>query len=87
MPAPTARTPGPIHPFTGHDVPWLLEARAANRGDHDFIIFQPFDAPAERWTYAAFARAAERVAAGLQERGIAKGDPRRRAADALGRGD
>ena len=74
MPAPTARTPGPIHPFTGHDVPWLLEARAASRGGHDFIVFQPFDAPAERWTYAAFARAAERVAAGLRERGVEKGD-------------
>lgn len=74
MPAPTARTPGPIHPFTGHDVPWLLEARAANRGDRDFIVFQPFDAPAERWTYSAFASAAERIAAGLRERGVEKGD-------------
>ena len=74
MPAPTARAPGIIHPFTGHDVPWLLEARAANRGDHDFIVFQPFEGPAERWTYAAFAKAAEWVAAGLKERGVGLGD-------------
>ncbi len=74
MPAPTARVPGPIHPFTGHDVPWLLESRAANRGDHTFLIFAPFDKPAERWTYGAFAKAAERVAAALRARGVAKGD-------------
>ncbi|BCW90731.1 Crotonobetaine/carnitine--CoA ligase [Alphaproteobacteria bacterium SO-S41] len=74
MPAPTARVPGPIHPFTGHDVPWLLEARAANRSDHTFLIFAPFDKPAERWTYARFAAAAERVAAGLRARGVTQGD-------------
>lgn len=74
MPAPTARTPGLLHPFTGHDLPWLLEARATTRGDHPFLIFQPFDAPAERWTYATFAQAVERVAAGLRERGVGLGD-------------
>jgi crotonobetaine/carnitine-CoA ligase len=74
MPAPTAKTPGPLHPFTGHDLPWLLKARAANRRDHTFLIFAPFDAPAVRWSYGDFAQAVERCAAALHARGIAKGD-------------
>lgn len=74
MPAPTAKPAGPLHSFTGHDVPWLLRSRASSRADHPFLIFAPFDAPAERWTYGAFAKAAERIAAELAARGVAKGD-------------
>lgn len=74
MPAPTAKKAGPLHPFTGHDVPWLLEARAATRGNHTFLIFAPIDAPAQKWTYAQFHDCVARVSAGLVERGVAKGD-------------
>ncbi len=74
MVAPTAQKPGLLHPFTGHDVPWLLRARAETTPGRIFLIFAPFDAPAERWTYAAFHAAAEKLAAGLAARGIAKGD-------------
>ncbi len=34
------------HPFMGMDVAWLLEQRAATRGNHPFIVWAPFDAPA-----------------------------------------
>ncbi len=74
MVAPTAQRPGPLHPFTGHDIPWLLRSRAETTPDHAFLIFAPFDKPAERWTYAAFHDAAGNLAAGLAARGIAKGD-------------
>jgi len=74
MAAPTAQKPGMLHPFTGHDVPWLLRARAETTPDHTFLIFVPFDKPAERWTYARFYEAARKLAAGLSAQGIGKGD-------------
>jgi len=74
MTAPTAQKPGLLHPFTGHDIPWLLRSRAEAKPDHTFLIFAPFDKPAERWTYAKFYEVAANLAAGLSARGIAKGD-------------
>lgn len=66
--------PGPIHMFTGQDLPHLLEARARDRGDHPFLIFAPPDLPAQKWTYRQFRDAAARLAGGLAERGVARGD-------------
>lgn len=75
MPAPTARLPGALHPFTGHDVPWLLQARAARSPDKTFLVFAPIDAPAERWTYRAFHAAVGRLAHGLANTlGLNRGD-------------
>ncbi len=56
MVAPTALKPGKLHPFTGHDVPWLLRTRAQETPDRVFLLFAPFDAPAERWSYLALPR-------------------------------
>ena len=70
MPAPTAQLPGPLHPFTGQDVPWLLQARARATPDKTFLVFAPMDGPAERWTYGAFHAAVGRLARSL---GLAEG--------------
>ncbi|HEY1837585.1 MAG TPA: AMP-binding protein [Rhizomicrobium sp.] len=70
----TAQKPEKLHPFTGHDVPWLLRARAETTPDRTFLIFAPFDKPVERWSYARFYEAVEKLAAGLSARGIRKGD-------------
>jgi crotonobetaine/carnitine-CoA ligase len=74
MVAPTAQKPGFLHPFTGHDIPWLLRSRAETTPGKTFLIFAPFGAAAERWTYAAFYEAAANLAAGLAARDIGKGD-------------
>ena len=60
--------------FTGRDVPWLLRTRAATRADHAFLVWEPFEGTASRWTYAEFAAEVGRVAAGLASRGIRPGD-------------
>jgi crotonobetaine/carnitine-CoA ligase len=67
------RHPG-AHPFAQFDVPRLVEMRARTRPDHPFIIWAPFDGPAETWTYAGFRDRVRRVAAGLRKRGVKAGD-------------
>jgi crotonobetaine/carnitine-CoA ligase len=62
------------HPFSGMDVPWLVETRAATRGDHPFLIWEPFDGPAETITYGQFRARVGRLAGGLLHRGVARGD-------------
>jgi carnitine-CoA ligase len=63
-----------IHPFSGCDLNSLIDARAAARGAHDLLIFEPFDGQTRRWTYAEFAWDTRQIAAGLARRGIRAGD-------------
>ncbi len=63
-----------LHPFTGMDLPWLLEERARTRRDHVFLIWAPFDGPDQTWTYGQFHARITRIAAGLQQRGVKPGD-------------
>ena len=63
-----------IHPFSGWDVPRLLESRAATRASHPFLIWEPFEGPGAVWRFAEFAAWVDRVAAGMAARGIAAGD-------------
>jgi crotonobetaine/carnitine-CoA ligase len=63
-----------VHPFTGLDVPWLVDLQAARRGQHPFIIWVPFDGPGRLWSYADFAHETRCIAAGLQFRGVRAGD-------------
>lgn len=68
-------TAGALHPFTGLDLPSLLMQRAADRADHDFIVWEPFDGAApRRWTYGAFVDEVRRLAAGLAHRGVRPGE-------------
>ncbi len=73
---PLKQTPHPtsIHPFAGRDVNWLLDERARTRGDHPFMIWEPFAGERQVWTYAAFRDRVLRVAAGLHSRGIKAGE-------------
>ena len=60
--------------FEGQDLRTLLDSRAAARGDHPFLVWEPFEGQSSTWSYAAFVEAIRRVAAGLQERGVTPGD-------------
>lgn len=66
--------PGPIHMFTGQDLPHLLEARARDRADHPFLIYAPPEGPAQSWTYRGFRDAVAALAGGLAEQGVGRGD-------------
>ena len=63
-----------LHPFSGMDVPWLVETRAATRRDHPFIVWEPFEGAAETITYGQFHARIGRIAGGLLMRGVARGD-------------
>lgn len=58
----------------GLDLRWLLDEQARRRGDHPFMVWEPFGGEAVTWTYADLRERAHRVAAGLHERGVAPGD-------------
>ena len=60
--------------FNGQDIPWLIDHRAEHRGDHTFLIWEPKEGEAQRWTYAEFAEETRKVAAGLHARGVQQGD-------------
>jgi len=60
--------------FHGQDVSWLIDHWAANRADHPFLVWEPKDGDSRTWTYAEFALATMRVAAGLAARGVGEGD-------------
>lgn len=63
-----------LHPFMGMDIPWLLELRAARRGGHPFIVWEPFEGPSATLTYAAFRDRVRTLAAALARRGVHPGD-------------
>ncbi|MBD0273879.1 MAG: AMP-binding protein [Acetobacteraceae bacterium] len=56
------------------DVPWLLRVRAAQRGDHPFLIWEPFDGRTETFTYTGFHARVRTLAAALARRGVGAGD-------------
>ena len=60
--------------FGGQDIPWLIDHWAEHRADHPFLIWEPKDANERTWTYAEFAEATKKVAAGLAGRGVGVGD-------------
>src|ERR1700749_3890324 len=69
-----SQVPGVVGPFAGLDVPWLRGMRAEVPGDHPFLIWAPFDAPARKWSYGEFHARVGALAAGLVKRGIRQGD-------------
>lgn len=70
----TSVRPGKLHPFTGQDIPWLLEARAKTHPEKPFLIAAPFDRGPECWSYGRFHEAVTRLAGGLAQQGVTKGD-------------
>lgn len=67
-------TLGDMNPFRGLDVPWLLGLRAETSAEKPFLIWAPFDRPAESWTYGVFHHRVGALAAGLRKRGVRQGD-------------
>lgn len=63
-----------INPFEGLDLNWLLATQASERGNHPFIVFEPFDRPPVVLSYRHFYQQAVRLAHGLLARGIGRGD-------------
>jgi crotonobetaine/carnitine-CoA ligase len=63
-----------VNPFAGRDVNWLLDFRAETRGNHPFLVWEPFKGERRVWTYREFRERVLRVAAGLHKRGIKPGD-------------
>lgn len=63
-----------LHPFTGMDVPTLLQVRAHTRRDHPFIVWVPFDGPTLTLSYGEFHHRVGRIAGGLKRRGVQRGD-------------
>lgn len=78
MTPPPALAAADLHPFTGLDVPTLLAQRAATRGEHAFIVWEPFTdegaLPGEAWSYRRFHDQVGRIAAGLARRGVVAGE-------------
>lgn len=66
--------PGRLHPFNDYDVPHLVDARAQQRAEHPFLIWEPFEGPTQTWTFARFAHDVASLAGGLAKRGIKAGD-------------
>ena len=62
-----------LTPFEGQDVRTLIDAKAAQRGAHPCLIWEPFEGEGKVWSYAEFALALRRFAAGLQARGVTPG--------------
>ncbi|MBX3693778.1 MAG: AMP-binding protein [Steroidobacteraceae bacterium] len=62
-----------LHPFVGLDLPALLARQASARAAHAFLVWQPPDGPAQRYSYARFHELVARFAAGLAARGIEAG--------------
>lgn len=63
-----------MHPFSGLDMPALVDARAARWGEKPFLVWVPFAGPAETVSYAGFRERTLRLAAGLHRRGLREGD-------------
>ena len=66
--------PNPLHPFVGLDAAHWLDERAKQRGEHPLLIWAPFDAPSETWSYARFANEVACIAGGLARLGVKLGD-------------
>lgn len=63
-----------VNPFAGRDVSWLLDYRAETRGEHPFLVWEPFEGERQAWTYRQFRERVLSVAAGLAARGIKAGE-------------
>jgi crotonobetaine/carnitine-CoA ligase len=62
------------HVADGRSIPWLLDAQATRCRDKTLLVWEPFDRPSETWSYARFAVAVRRLAAGLRHRGVKRAD-------------
>ncbi len=66
--------PRHLQPYAGRDIRWLIDMQGELRGEHPFMVWEPFEGEPASWSYAAFADRVRRFAAGLHGRGIKVGD-------------
>jgi crotonobetaine/carnitine-CoA ligase len=64
----------PLLPYDGMDMRSLIQAQAARHGESVFLIWEPFEGVARRWTYSEFFDTVRHFAAGLHKRGLCPGD-------------
>lgn len=64
----------PFHPFTGKDVPWLVDMQATLRPSANCLVWESFAGPRRTWTFAEFAQETKAYAAGLVDHGITAED-------------
>jgi crotonobetaine/carnitine-CoA ligase len=64
----------PCNPFAGQDFNWLLATQAQTCGDKPLLVWEPFDQPAQSYTYTDFDHAVGRTAAAMENRGVGPGD-------------
>ncbi|MCB1643958.1 MAG: AMP-binding protein [Pseudomonadales bacterium] len=58
----------------GLNIPWMLAQWAERTPDKIAVIWEPFTGESQSWTYERLLQDAGRLAAGLQKRGVDKGD-------------
>jgi crotonobetaine/carnitine-CoA ligase len=63
-----------VHPFSGMDVNTALAERAERFGERRFLVWDSGRGDPTVWTYREFADEVDRVAAGLAERRVQRGD-------------
>src|SRR5688572_10947030 len=63
-----------LTPFEGQDIRSLIDAQAARRADHPWLIWEPFQDEGHVMSYGQFALAVRQFAAGLQARGVRPGE-------------
>lgn len=66
--------PGTVHPGTGRDVAWLVDAWARHAPDRVFLRWAPFEGDGGTWTRREFAADVDLVARSLHARGVRRGD-------------
>jgi crotonobetaine/carnitine-CoA ligase len=64
----------PLTPFESMDLRSLIDLQARRRGDHPFLIWEPFEGVCRSWTYGELAAAVRSFAAGLLALGTQPGD-------------
>lgn len=64
----------PLTPFEGMDIRTLLDQHAMNRGDHPFLVWEPFAGEGRQWSYQDFVETVRCFAAGLEKRGVRPAD-------------
>jgi carnitine-CoA ligase len=64
----------PAKDFAGSDIRSLIDAQAQKRVDHPFLIWEPFEGPAQSWSYQKFGEQLRRFAAGIIAEGVRPGD-------------
>ncbi len=62
-----------LSPFGSRDVSWLLESKAREHSERQWLVWRDADGDRLEWTYGEFFEGVCKVAAGLAELGVAEG--------------